>query len=327
MSGMSGLQRIGLLSLDDGSWLPLAGLHDALLAANELLGQRTYEVMRLDRHSIPDPVRRLNGLVVAADRLPDDREPLAPVASLIARVDAGHGMLGGVNAGSAWLAHAGMLRGYRCTIQLALVELMSARYPGCHVSRNLYEIDRARLSCAAGTASLDMIITWLGQRHGERLSQQLVSWFGLERLRSADERQHGAELRVVQSSPKVGEAIALMQANIHEPLSTQDIADLVGVSRRQLERLFRQHLDTLPARWYLEQRLSRAQRMLQQTSQSILQIGLGCGFSSGAHFSNAYRAYFGRTPREERSPRAVAWRASTHSYPTVEASRPDKGNQ
>jgi AraC-like DNA-binding protein len=75
-----------------------------------------------------------------------------------------------------------------------------------------------------------------------------------------------------------------MEANIGEPLTTEDIARLVGVSRRQLERLFRQHLDALPSRWYLELRLERARRLLQESAQSILQIGLSCGFSSAPHF-------------------------------------------
>jgi transcriptional regulator GlxA family with amidase domain len=87
------------------------------------------------------------------------------------------------------------------------------------------------------------------------------------------------------------------------------------VSRRQLERLFKQHLDELPSRYYAELRLARARRLLQQTSQSILQIGLACGFANGSHFSNAYRARFGRTPRDERSPRAVAWEAASHEVP------------
>jgi transcriptional regulator GlxA family with amidase domain len=82
----------------------------------------------------------------------------------------------------------------------------------------------------------------------------------------------------------------------------------VGVSRRQLERLFRQHLDALPSRWYLELRLERARRLLQDSAQSILQIGLSCGFSSAPHFSNAYRSRFGRTPRDERRERVAAWR-------------------
>jgi transcriptional regulator GlxA family with amidase domain len=104
-----------------------------------------------------------------------------------------------------------------------------------------------------------------------------------------------------------------MEANIGEPLSTEDIARLVGVSRRQLERLFRQHLDALPARWYLELRLERARRLLRESAQSILQIGLSCGFASAPHFSNAYRSHFGRTPRDERRERASAWRGGTRA--------------
>jgi transcriptional regulator GlxA family with amidase domain len=102
-----------------------------------------------------------------------------------------------------------------------------------------------------------------------------------------------------------------MEANLGEPLPTEEISQLVGVSRRQLERLFKQHLDALPSRYYLELRLNHARRLLQQTSQSILQIGLSCGFSSGPHFSSAYRNHFGMTPREQRSGRAAAQVQST----------------
>ena len=125
-----------------------------------------------------------------------------------------------------------------------------------------------------------------------------------------DERQRaGYSERRGAGSPKLAEALALMEANLGEPLPTEEVATLVGVSRRQLERLFKQHLDTLPSRHYLELRLARAQRLLQQSSQSILQIGLSCGFSSGPHFSNAYKSHFGHTPRDERSRRALAWRS------------------
>jgi transcriptional regulator GlxA family with amidase domain len=155
-----------------------------------------------------------------------------------------------------------------------------------------------------------MVIAWLGLRHGERCAQRLLARFGLERLRARDEGRRGAELARPGMSPKLAEAVALMEANIGEPLTTEDIARLVGVSRRQLERLFRQHLDALPARWYLELRLERARRLLRESGQSILQIGLSCGFASAPHFSNAYRSHYGRTPRDERRERAAAWRAA-----------------
>jgi transcriptional regulator GlxA family with amidase domain len=186
---------------------------------------------------------------------------------------------------------------------------MAQHHPQVVWSSNLFEIDRQRLTCAGGTAALDLLITWLGLRHGERLSQALVGHFGLERLRESAERQAAPlAARIGTGSTKLAEAVALMEANLGEPLPTEDIAQLVGVSRRQLERLFKQHLDELPARYYAELRLARARRLLQQTSQSILQIGLACGYATGSHFSNAYRARFGHTPRDERSQRAAAWR-------------------
>jgi transcriptional regulator GlxA family with amidase domain len=91
-----------------------------------------------------------------------------------------------------------------------------------------------------------------------------------------------------------------MEANIEDPLTTDEIAGLVGVSRRQLERLFRQYLGAMPSRYYLGLRLAKARTQLQRTSKSVVQISLACGFSSAAHFSNAYRERFKVTPREER---------------------------
>ena len=105
-----------------------------------------------------------------------------------------------------------------------------------------------------------------------------------------------------------------MEANIEEPLATDDIANLVGISRRQLERQFKQYLGSVPSRYYLELRLQRARQLLLDTNHSIVQVGLMCGFSSGSHFSTAYGALFGITPREERQRKL---RPSPDSSPVI----------
>jgi transcriptional regulator GlxA family with amidase domain len=250
--------------------------------------------------SQPGPLRSVQvhadpGLLPAATT-----EPLAAWLRGQARQGA---VLAGIGTGAAVLAQAGLLDGHRATLPSAFLRELADAHPRVVFSAHLYEIDGTRLSCAAGTACLDLMVAWLGQLHGERCTQALLAHFGLERLRARDERQReplGG--RGVTGSPKLAEAVALMEANLGEPLPTEDIARLVGVSRRQLERLFKQHLGELPSRYYGELRLARAQRLLRQSSQSVLQVGLACGFTSGSHFSNAYRARFGRTPREERSP-------------------------
>jgi len=126
-------------------------------------------------------------------------------------------------------------------------------------------------------------------------------------VRSKEERQRVAlQARFGALQPKLTEAVTLMESNIEEPLSTDDIANLVGISRRQLERLFKQYLGSLPSRYYLELRLQRSRQLLLDTHYSIVQVGLMCGFSSGSHFSTAFGALFGHTPREERQRKLAA---------------------
>jgi len=220
-------------------------------------------------------------------------------------------VLAGIDGGAALLAAAGLLDGQRAAIDWALADVATQAHPDVVWSGHVWEIaaEGRLLSCAGGTASLDLMLAWAARLHGERVAQELALRLGLERARGAGERQRvPITERMGGGSAKLSEALALMEANLGEPLPTEEVARLVGLSRRQLERLFKQHLDSLPSRYYLELRLKRAQRLLQQSSQSILQIGLSSGFASGPHFSNAYKSHFGRTPRDERSQRAAAWR-------------------
>ena len=178
-------------------------------------------------------------------------------------------------------------------------------------------MDRNRLSAAGGATTLDLMLAWLAERHDKSFCAEVAAQLGIERVRLSSERQAmPASAQPAVGSARIKEALELMEANLGEPLPTEDIARLVGISRRQLERLFRQHMDTLPSRYYLELRLKATRRQLKQTSQSILQIGLSCGFVSGPHFSTAYRTFFGHTPREERA-RHARPRAASVDVPTV----------
>lgn len=79
------------------------------------------------------------------------------------------------------------------------------------------------------------------------------------------------------------------------------LAKYVGLSRCQLERLFRKHLRRTPAQYHLERRLERARHLLYQTDLPIMDIACACRFVSASHFSTCYRQMYGRTPREQRT--------------------------
>lgn len=323
-------RRFAFVLLPGHSLMACGAATEALAAANDVLGEVRYEstLLSLDGRFVPaacgtrvqvddalQPVRAVAAALVVSDHMPPDGEAAggpddarAPLAAWLREQALAGAVLGGLGCGAAWLADAGLLASYRATVHHAQVGPLGERHPQTVFSSNVYEIDRDRISCGPGTASLDLMIAWLAREHGEAMVAPLLAHFGLERLRARDERQRAPAAMQVPNA-KVTEAVALMEANLQEPLPTDDIARLVGVSRRQLERLFKQHLDDMPSRYYIELRLARARRLLRHGGQSILQIALSCGFASASHFSNAYRARFGHTPRDERSPRAADWKA------------------
>ncbi len=107
-------------------------------------------------------------------------------------------------------------------------------------------------------------------------------------------------MRLGLSHPKLVAAVAVMEDNLEEPVSPEALAREIELSSRQLERLFRKYLQCTPARYYLDLRLKRARSLLRQTTMSVLDVAVACGFASASHFSKRYRDLFKRTPRADR---------------------------
>lgn len=209
--------------------------------------------------------------------------------------------LGAVCTGSYVLARAGLLNGYRCTTHWENIASMREQYPNSIVSAELYEIDRDRYTCSGGTAPLDMMLQLIKRDHGAKLAAEISEYFVCDRIRDHHDRQRiPLKVQIGTGQPKLIEAVAIMEANIEEPISLDEIGHHVGISRRQLERLFQKHLQCVPTRYYLELRLRRARELINQTSKSIVDIAFACGFVSAPHFSKCYRDMFGLPPREER---------------------------
>jgi transcriptional regulator GlxA family with amidase domain len=208
---------------------------------------------------------------------------------------------GGLGAAVLWLAESGLMEGVRIALPWALYAEAGDVADRAILTPHLYDLDGRHLSCCGGAASIDFALTLVEALYGATVQAAIKEALCVERVRGPEERQRVAlQARFGALQPKLSEAVTLMETNIEEPLSTDDIANLVGLSRRQLERLFKQYLGSLPSRYYLELRLRRARQLLLETNHSIVQVGLMCGFSSGSHFSTAFGSLFGNTPREER---------------------------
>ena len=210
-------------------------------------------------------------------------------------------ILGALCTGSYLLARAGLLDGYKCTIHWENIASAREEFPNAQFSDDLFQFDRDRITCAGGQSSLDMMLKLITDRHGPKLAAQISEQFMCERIRGTDDRQRiPLHLHLGANQPKLTEAVTLMEANLEEPIGLNELSNYVGISCRQLERLFQKHLNCVPTRYYLNLRLNRARLLLLQTSKSIVDIALACGFISAPHFSKCYRDMYGIPPRDER---------------------------
>lgn len=314
-------ERFGFLLLPEYSTTSLSSMLEPLRAANRLSGRTLYEwsVMTEDGEALasssgvrilPDQAlgqaERLTALVVIAGMHPErycDRQ----VMNVLRRLGRQGCHLGAVSTGSYILAKAGLLDGYRCTIHWEHIAGFQEAFPQLDVTDELFEIDRNRFTCSGGTAAMDLALSVIALNHGRDLATAVAEQFIHERIRDRHDPQRMAlRTRVGVSHPKLLRVIELMEASLEEPLPRSDLARQTGLSTRQLERLFRKYLGRTPTRYYLELRLQKARSLLMQTSMSVLDVALACGFVSASHFSKCYREYYAKTPRQERQLEPVA---------------------
>ena len=305
-------QRIGLLYWSCTQPLTLALAEEALRQTCRLHPDAGYELvfLKADKFSSADwplpgvswegGLEACQRLFLVADAAQQHASPA--LGQAIKQLLRSGCVIGAISAGVYPLAYLGLLDGYRAAVHWRWHDDFSEQFPRVVVTSHLFDWDRDRLTASGGLTVLDMLLALLAHEQGAELAGAVSEELVVERIREGSERQRiPLQNRIGSSHPKLTQAVLLMEANIEEPLTTDEIARHVCVSRRQLERIFKQYLGRVPSQYYLELRLNKARQLLLQTSKSIIQIGLSCGFSSGPHFSSAYRNFFGATPREDRN--------------------------
>ena len=215
-------------------------------------------------------------------------------------------IIGGLCTATYTLAKAGLLDGKRATIHWENHDSFTEEFDEVELTKSVFVVDGNRMTAAGGTSAIDLMLNRIAADYGADLANAVADQMIYSAIRTDQDTQRlSVPSRIGVRHPKLSQVIREMEANIEEPISPSLLAQQVGMSTRQLERLFRRYLNRSPKRYYMELRLQKARNLLMQTDMSVINVALACGFTSPSHFSKCYRAHYNTTPYRERGSHAV----------------------
>jgi transcriptional regulator GlxA family with amidase domain len=308
-------RRFVFLLLDRFTMINFAGAIEPLRLANHVLGHAVYSWQLAGEGGVSKTCS--NGATFSLDIGLDevDREDTVLVCGGVdiqhtatrgvigwLRREARRGVtIGGLCTGSYALAKAGLLDGKKATIHWENQDGFLEEFEDVKLTKSVFVIDGNRMSTAGGTSSIDLMLKIIASDHDEDLANTVADQLIYSAIRTDQDTQRlSIPTRIGVRHPKLSQVIQMMENNIEDPISPADLAEDVGMSTRQLERLFRRYLNRSPKRYYMELRLSKARNLLMQTDMSVINVALACGFASPSHFSKCYRAHYNTTPYRER---------------------------
>ena len=311
---VSPIQSVGFLLVPGFALLSYAASVEALRAANRLSGRELYRWWHaapgdqpaaassgatvLPDVTIGAEVGSLDLLLVCAGGDPAayrDRRTFVWLRKL-ARQGV---VIGGISGGPFVLANAGLLEGRRCTVHWDHLPAFQEAFPNVKLTRSLFVLDGDRITCSGGVAGLDMMVALIARDHGRELGAAVSDWFLHTYVREgAGPQRMELRFRLGTCDARLLRVLEAMEENIEEPLPRARLAEVGGLSLRQLERAFRSQLHLGVHEHYLALRLEHSRQLLRESSLSTVEIALASGFRSASQFSRAFRRKFGAPPRE-----------------------------
>src|SRR6056297_777191 len=305
------MRRIGVLPVAGFAMMSYASLVEPMRAANLLAGRTLYDMVNFGTSAAPVPssgaavvmpqavvgdALKLDYLFVVAGGDPTGYADRA-VMNWLARLGREGVPLGGVSGGPIILARAGLMAGRRMTVHWEHAAALAEISPSLVLERSLYVIDRDRVTCAGGTAPMDLMHALISQHHGAPFARLVSDWFMHTEVRpSIGPQRAGLVERVGTTAPAILDAVEAMEVNLGDPLPLARLAEVAGLSPRQLNRLFTDKLGRPAMRYYRDLRLDMAQNLLRNSALSLTEIALATGFGSSSHFSRVYAQRFGQPP-------------------------------
>ncbi|MDF1759096.1 MAG: GlxA family transcriptional regulator [Coxiellaceae bacterium] len=302
--------KFAFILLEQFTLLPFAGFIDTLrLAADEndnsqqihcnwtILGQPGKSItsscgVKIQAWQAFEAPGSFDYIVVVGGRLKQGCSTATKqVHQYLQQVDKTQTTLIALCTGSFALIEAGLMNNRRCCVNwLHYQELVSKHKDVMPMIKQRYLDDGNIITCAGGIAAIDVAAMLIARHLNKRLAMKSLRIMIMDACKKNTTPQpiHDAEIQ----NPNVQKALLLLEQNISTPLSTEELASQINISKRQLERLFSQELGISLQKFYRKARLHYGRWLLENTAKSMTDVAIECGFTDGSHFSRAYKQAF-----------------------------------
>jgi transcriptional regulator GlxA family with amidase domain len=216
-----------------------------------------------------------------------------------------HGVaMGGISGGVFPLARAGLLDGHITSVHWCYEAAFAAEFPKLEATEHVIVLENECHTASGASAAFDLSLHLIEEAMSADVATEVACWFQHPLVRGLGVTQRkptfAAEITNDMLPPIVRKAVDIFTSNMEETVKIADVAKDVGVSARQMERLFLRSTGKTPLGYYRSLRMHKARQMLLYGKDSMIQIALAVGYSSTASLSQTYVEVFGIPPKEDR---------------------------
>jgi AraC family transcriptional regulator, transcriptional activator FtrA len=200
-------------------------------------------------------------------------------------------------SGTFLLAQAGLLDHRRATTHWRMAADLAARFPDVQVEPDTLYIDLGDIATSAGTAAgIDLCLHLTRTDHGAAHAAQIARHMVMPPHREGGQLQYAAPAFADRPPKSLAPILDWAVERLHEPLTVDDLAAQARISPRTLTRRFADQLGVGPGRWLLQQRVTAARTLLEETDLPVETIATRVGLSSAANLRRRFHAMVHTTP-------------------------------
>jgi transcriptional regulator GlxA family with amidase domain len=236
------------------------------------------------------------------DACVEERAPLPPgLISALRRAYAEGARMVSLCTGAFALAEAGLLDGRRATAHWMHTAQLAERYPKVQVDDSVLYVDDGDVLTSAGlTAGLDLCLHLVRRDLGAHVANQLARRMVVPAHRPGGQAQFIDMSVPATDDGGLGPLLDWARARLDEPLTVEDLARRAAMSPRTLHRRLLAATGTTPLQWLLNQRLGRAQALLESTDLPVEKIGELSGLGTANNLRHHFLKHFGVSPSSYR---------------------------